>query len=207
MRRSLLLLVALAGCAAVRSAVPAPPCTTDLYDLMRRASTEVELVACIGAAHVERGEVGLGEGETSPGTLLFPHDGTRRAEILWWDPERRTGPALAQLDGTESVWSVRPGISLGVSLDSLEILNGGPFELYGFEWDYQGTVASWLGGRLAGATPPGMDLVARLVPFTDDPGVWEGAVEVSGDAVFPSSHPAMRRLNPRVYQLRVVVGE
>jgi hypothetical protein len=51
-----------------------------------------------------------------------------------------------------------------------------------------------------------MDLVVRLVPFTDDPAVWEGAAEVSGDGVFSSSHPAMRRLNPRVYQLRVVVG-
>jgi hypothetical protein len=207
MRRSLLLLAALAGCATVPSADPARPCTTDLYELVRRASTEAELVACVGAAHVARGEVGLGEGETAPGTVVFPRDGTRRVEILWRDPERRAGPALAQLDGTESAWSVRPGISLGVSLDSLEILNGGPFELYGFEWDYQGTVASWLGGRLAGATPPGMDLVVRLVPFTDDPAVWEGAVEVSGDGVFSSSHPAMRRLNPRVYQLRVVVGE
>jgi hypothetical protein len=99
---------------------------------------------------------------------------------------------------------VIPGVSLGTSLSELESLNGRPFKLFGFSWDYAGTVSGWDGGRLDSlwrGGPENKVLVwLRLSP--DSAGYQSShSHEVAGDRVFSSSLPAMRALNPRVYAL------
>ncbi len=112
-----------------------------------------------------------------------------------------------QISGTESIWSVAPGTSLGVALDSLEVLNGGPVELLGFDWDYQGTVLSWQGGALEQLETATESVIVRLMPIDAPEELWQEAGEVSGEALLSSTHPAVRRLNPRVYQVIVLYSE
>jgi hypothetical protein len=45
-------------------------------------TTEAELAATYGKTNVVAQDVDLGEGETEPGTVLFPHDPTREVDIL-----------------------------------------------------------------------------------------------------------------------------
>ena len=105
-------------------------------------TTRKDLVQAYGAANVVDQDVDVGEGETQPGTVIFPKDPERLIEILWKDPDKKTLPASAQLSGAKSRWKTAHSISLGTSLKDLERRNGRPFKLAGFGWDYSGTVTS-----------------------------------------------------------------
>jgi hypothetical protein len=107
---------------------------------------------------------------------------------------------IARAVRAASPWTVAPGVSLGTRLSALERLNGRPFRLFGFAWDYGGTVADWEGGRLD-ALWPGQLVRLRLQPE----GGADGALArlVGGERLFSSAHPAMRALDPRVYDLAV----
>jgi hypothetical protein len=162
-------------------------------------TSAAELRRRYGAQNVERTRVELGEGETAPGTVLYPSDSLRRLEILWRDTVAQQGPARIVLRGQESKWQVGRGISLGTSLQDLERLNGRPFTLAGFGWDYAGVVTSWNGGSLESA-------LAGIKLYLDPgPAQYESAPysQVIGDRDYSSALPAMQQLNPRVAQIFV----
>ena len=48
--------------------------------------TRADLVRVYGRANVVDRDVEVGEGETEPGTIIFPNDPKRSIEILWKDP-------------------------------------------------------------------------------------------------------------------------
>jgi hypothetical protein len=163
--------------------------------------TEHDLVIAFGQKNVVSTDVDLGEGETSPGTVLFPSDPFQRLEILWADKEHRQLPRQAQLTGTsKSRWNTTAGISLGTSLKELERINGKPFHLSGFETDYSGTVSSWDGGSLDKEFH-GAKVIIRLVP-TNKSGVTPAEFDtVTGSLDFSSINSVMQRLNPEIYQI------
>lgn len=124
--------------------------------------------------------------------------------VIWHDTVARTRPTRATVGGSRTRWLVIPGVSIGASLSELERLNGRPFKLLGFSWDYAGTVSSREGGRLDSlwrGGPENKVLVwLRLSP--DSAGYASSrSREVAGDRIFPSSLPAMRALNPRGHAL------
>ncbi|HEX2778150.1 MAG TPA: hypothetical protein VHM30_01550 [Gemmatimonadaceae bacterium] len=170
-------------------------------DAIPSDATEAKLIARFGASNVRRDTIPLGEGEFVNGTVLFPDDDRRRLQITWRDTVARAVPATENVADSPSLWTVAPGIRMGTSLAELEALNGKPFTLLGFGWDYAGTVSSWEGGRLDSLIGPGrgrMRVIVRLYPDS----AYEALIgQVQGDHVFPSSHPAMRAMNPRVYAL------
>jgi hypothetical protein len=148
---------------------------------------------------VEQTRIELGEGETAPGTVLYPGDSLRRIEIIWRDTVAQQGPARIVLRGGQSRWQVGRGISLGTSLQDLERLNGRPFTLAGFGWDYAGVVTSWNGGSLDSALA-GIKLYLDPGPAQHESAPYS---QVLGDRDYSSSLPAMQQLNPRVGQIFV----
>jgi hypothetical protein len=104
-------------------------------------------VRVYGAANVVDQEVGVGAGDTDFATILFPSDPQRSIQILWMDPNKKTAPLSATIQGTASRWHAVHGISLGASYSDLERLNGKPFPI---SWgtDQGNVVLSWKGGRL-----------------------------------------------------------
>ncbi len=161
-------------------------------------TSEADLKKIYGKNNVKDTEVGLGEGETLPGTVVFPNDEKRKIEIVWKDKQRKKSPDFIQFYGEKSLWKINNGVGLGTRLKELERLNGKPFELAGFEWDYSGTVLSWKGGKLA--KPFGRDgqkVTLRLNPnYEKSPK--KDLDAVVGDGGFSSSHKSMQRLNPKV---------
>jgi hypothetical protein len=162
-------------------------------------SSEAELRRTYGSGQIDSVRIELGEGETAPGTVLFPADSARRIEILWRDTSARKAPARLILRGSRSEWRVGPGISLGTPLKDLERLNGRPFSLAGFGWDYAGVITDWKAGAL--------DSSLTSIKLYLDPGSdrYQSQVysQVLGDRDYSSDLPAMQQLNPRVYQIFV----
>lgn len=100
-------------------------------------TSEMELRRLFGEKNVLREDIGLGEGETEPGTIVFPNSDGRLA-ILWKDQGQRQTPKEIRLNGDKTRWKTGKGISLGTSLKELEKLNGRPF----FLWGLPGTTAA-----------------------------------------------------------------
>jgi hypothetical protein len=155
-------------------------------------ATGASLEQRFGAANVVQQNIAGAEGEEALGTLLFANDPARRVEIFWNDTPGRTGPASVTISGTQgqrSQWTGPHNLTLGESMTDVEHANGGAFTLYGFEWDYGGTVTDWRGGALApddnchvhvGFQPTG------------------GAGRASGDTAFRSDSAEMRAAHPYV---------
>jgi hypothetical protein len=160
-------------------------------------SDETALRRIFGDSNVKQDRVQIGEGETLPGTVLFPDDSTRQLMILWSDTVGRRLPSRLILRGDSSRWSLRPGITLGTTLERLEQLNGRPFTLAGFGWDYSGVVTDWRGGSLATSA------LNSKVYLSPSPSKFSTPAysRVLGDKDYDSDLPAMKELHPAVYQI------
>lgn len=157
-------------------------------------STLAELRRIYGERHVRPQRVHIGEGEYVDGLVLFP--GTR-AEVQFRLAKGGKRIAIAVIDKRKSPWRTRRGIRVGSTGARLERLNGRPFTLYGFRWDYSGRLASWNGGRLPKALIPDFRPTAKLPARI--------ARTVMGDAKFSSANPVMRRSRIVVYRLLIML--
>ncbi len=129
-------------------------------------------------------DIGIGEGETERGVLLYPNDPRRRIEVLFRGSGMRA-PQSARFVGERAPWTVA-GIRLGDSLESVSRRNGGAMNMQQFDADYGGTVHDFNGGRLA-------TVLGRCEPsIVFSPG--DGATypeSLSGDGAVASDHPDM----------------
>lgn len=165
-------------------------------------TSEAELKRIYGEKNVQATDVGLGEGETAPGTIIYPNDEKKKIEIVWKDEKSKKFPDFIQLTGDKSIWKTKDGISLGTSLKQLEIINGKSFTLAGFDWDYGGTVYSWRKGKLAKVFgSDGQKVTLRLGYNPYKKYSAKDLNSVVGDGEFSSKKRAMQRINPTVYQM------
>lgn len=171
---------------------------------------EAELRTLYGQENVVPAEIELGEGLTEPGTVLFPNDPKRKAEILWVSRDRDKIKTL-RITEENTLWKTSRGVTIGTSLKALRRLNQRRLTLVGFAWDYGGTIVDCNGGRLkelgthASGGLEGRTLILRVSPDQR----WRGSREygsVKGDRQFSSDHPAMRRMNPAVYSMTMGFG-
>jgi hypothetical protein len=166
---------------------------------LNRYGSELDLARAYGARNLRDSSVTFGEGESFPGTLLYPDDPQRRLEIVWADPGAKRAARRAVLRGERSRWMLPRQISLGSSLADLERANGRPFRLSGFGWDYAGAVTSWGGGAL--------DSLLQGVHLYLEPRIEDRAGSayrrLQGDREFDSGNADMQALGPRVYQILV----
>ena len=196
---------AVGGCAlaAVISATAAaqqPPVVACEGPFGRNA-TRADVARVFGQDAVDQ-EVDGAEGKKRAATVLHPDDPKRRLEIVWSDATARQRPTI-RITG-QSEWSTANGVRLGMSLAEIARLNGKPFRLYGFEWDYGGRVASWQGGKLARPLAGGCTLSLSLgIDDKTPPALLD---KVSGDTAYSSTNPAMWAINPRVFEITLGFG-
>jgi hypothetical protein len=77
----------------------------------------------------------------------------------------------------------------------VEQLNGRPFKLWGFGWDYGGWISDWNGGAFQPAD--GCMTRVRFEPGAEN-------VNAQGDGEFQSDSDAMRAASPRVVTFALV---
>jgi hypothetical protein len=151
-----------------------------------------DLVRFFGKSNLKEAPIPIGEGETVPGTVVFPKDSKRRLEIIW---TRSKQVGEIRLSGSSSLWHTQEGISLGTTLQELHRQNGVAFQFSGFGWDYGGTVLDWKGGKLAQAL--------QYVQLTLDPTSDQPMEDVLGDGGFLSDEVLKKGYPIAVRQMRL----
>lgn len=203
---SLCLVVGVSGQAASSSWIIEPAAR---IGPVNRTASHQTLLAKLGEKNVQRAKIDIGEGQTEPGTVLYPEDPTRKLSILWKSSSTLSGPKTVRINSPGSKWRTPKGIGMGTSLKEIEKINGKPFVLAGFGWDYEGTILHCNGGRLSelGVEKNGdiqrSGLIVRLGPSSESQSdkTYESVI---GDRRFLSAVPAMQELNPRVYEIVVL---
>lgn len=152
--------VAMAADAAPPAAAASPDTITCGTPIAWDA-TEESLKAQFGAENVVHKDLGGPEGTELFGTQIYGSDPTKTFDVLWADEEKWANPAAITVnrvwseDGetaTNPVWASAEGVKAGMSIEEVEKINGKPFKLSGFGWDYGGNATSWESGKLEPAT-------------------------------------------------------
>lgn len=135
-------------------------------------SSEARLVELYGADNVWTGIVPGPEGTEMLATRVYPDEPDRLLEFVWWDEENRTDLGNVDLPPT---LSGPGGIRAGMSVAEVAAVNGEPFTLNGFGWDYGG-FAGFPSGALSDL-PGGCYLSVRFGPG-------DAPVKVNTDAIY-----------------------
>jgi len=191
-------------CAGADRLQAAPPITC--AGLWAPDTTEEALRRSFGSSRVSRQLIDVGEGDLEKGSVINPDAPRLTILVLWKDVAGRRRPASVRLRKV-TTQVVYEGIGVGTTLKALERLNGRPFQLAGFNFDYSGTVTSWLGGRLENVGGSACEIKVRLLPELPKSPTREqlAAGEATvGDRDFSSSDPNMQLLNPRVYEVLLI---
>ena len=130
-------------------------------------SSEARLIEVYGAENVWTGTVLGPEAMKMLATEVFRDNPKKKMQFVWWDEAARKNPSYIELPSK----MVAPGgVRAGMSMAEIQALNGEPFTLSGFGWDYGGS--GWIkSGKLAdlpgdciltlhfsaGTYPPGHD--------------------------------------------------
>ena len=180
-----------------------------------KQATEEALVEMFGAELVQSVMIPVGEGMSIRGTVVFPGIPEKTISILWQDEVNKRYPDVVIISNEGTQWKTNRGITIGTTSKELEKLNGNPFRMTGFGWDYAGTVLDCNEGELKevgfydpenmGSGLQGRSLLLRLGP-DPMPGKeisMEEYEEIVGDKELFSSHAVIRKLNLKVLELRV----
>jgi hypothetical protein len=159
-----------------------------------RNASHADLVKAFGSGNVVYQDIDGAEGEKIKASVLYPKDAKTKLEIIWGDEKARRGPMIRARD--QSVWTSANGIRIGMALADIEKMNGKPFTLSGFDWDYGGRVKDWHGGELAKPLPGGCIVGVEFVHPEDAPEA--SLTKVSGDIDVLSDNADIRAVEPYV---------
>ncbi len=152
--------------------------------------SEQSIIDRLGSEQVQRGEFMVGEGEMLEVTYVFP--GTEKELILLWTAEDFIHLREVRVTKAASPWKTEEGLAIGSSLKEVEKINGKPFLMSGFQWDYAGSTMSWNLGNIDA------DLV---VTFAEPNRVHRSLL---GDHEIRSDDERLRRANPKIQMMRVI---
>jgi hypothetical protein len=188
---AILLRLALPAAAAEPAEIKcAPPFAAD--------ASQASLVKAFGRKNVVRKTIDGPEGTTLDATLIYPNDPARRLIVLWQDEAARTRPS-AIIVRDNSKWMAPGGIGLGATLDEVSQINGEPFNISGFDWDYGGS-AGFENGALAdldGGCVLGLTFALGPAPLGP------GFDAIIGDRQISSDDPLMVKAAPSVVEMSI----
>jgi hypothetical protein len=208
-----LVLTALSACSPQKKANEAPQASASSVSASA-AAMAVDTLSCAGpvkpgdtakslmAAYGKDATLGIipgAEGMDEKGLILFDKDAKHRLEVLFAD-EAMTQVSLVMARGTSTAWKGPEGLHLGSKLGDIELANGRPFTVGGFDWDYGGYVSDLKGGRLAEI--PGGCMVGLRMGFA------EGNTNpvpdsLIGERTLDSGDPVLKKAGPVVQEMTI----
>ena len=159
-------------------------------------SSEARLIELYGADNVVTGTVPGPEGTEMLATTVFPDDPKRTLQFVWWNEEKLSDPSQIELPAK---LAAPGGVHIGQSLAEVEALNGQPFTLLGFGWDYGGS-AGFETGALSDL--PGDCLLSVRFEYGESP---EGldTLPAMGDKELSSDDPLLAQMQVRLYAVSI----
>ena len=154
-------------------------------------SSADRLVEIYGQDNVVTGETDGPEGTTIIATTVFPNDPAKMMIFGWWDEAAHRELSYVELPETGTI----AGLAEGMTVKEVEALNGEPFIMTGFWWDYGG-YAGFQSGKLA-EIPGGCHISVYFQPSVEVPAGLD-TEPVSGDREVPSSEPLLEQLAVKV---------
>jgi hypothetical protein len=160
-----------------------------------RNASHAALVKAFGNNNVVYQEIDGAQDKKIKASVLYPNDPKARLEFIWRDEKARRRPTLIRVKD-QSAWVSANGVRIGTALADIEKMNGKPFKLSGFDWDYGGRVTDWRGGALGKPQSGGCFLGIEFVHPED--ASEENLTKVSGDREVLSDNADMRAVDPYV---------
>lgn len=160
-----------------------------------RKSSEALVKETFGADNVETGMVSGPEGMEVLATTVYPTDPKRMMEFSWWDEEKLE--YLGSMDLSPSQ-QTPTGVRIGMTVAEVEAINGAPFTVGGFWWDYGGA-GVFEKGKLVNPDE-GCGFWIRFAPKDDYPADLN-VDAVAGEVTVPSSEPLLKTLDVRVQSI------
>jgi hypothetical protein len=153
-------------------------------------TTRQDLAELFGEANLTDEDVNIGEGFTEPATRvnLEPE---KSFTVVWADTSR-TQPVEVRNFG--KAWQTPQGIGVGTPLSQLQEKLG-EFQLYGFAWDYGGTVV--LEGTELAQYEDSLILRLQTAPDAAEKSP-DDFQAVAGDGTFSSTNPHLQTLDVEV---------
>jgi hypothetical protein len=158
-------------------------------------TSRVELADIYGEAALADGSIPVGEGFTEPGTVVTPGPG-QQFTVVWTDTSQ-TKPELVRDFGP--AWQTPEGLGVGVAYPTVKATLG-DFGIYGFEWDYGGTVLLEDSQLAQYHRLLWLRLAPSAAAMAEYPEAYQSLL---GDEVFASSNPNLELLNPSVDEMVV----
>jgi len=191
MLRSLLLFLCLASVFSLRAAeIPLDDSTIVLGERVgpiEKGMTLFGLKTLLGASKVKPVKLPGPEGTELDGVKLFA--GTdRELEILFDEESQEKEISDVRIIGKG--WKFTNGLKLGMSIAEVEKVNGKPYEVSGFDWDYGG-YANFEGGKMEAKAS------VRFSP------TGEINKSLSGDKQIPSTDKKLRAAKVTVTEISV----
>ena len=115
--------------------------------LIKPGMTSMDIERAYGKKNLKNMDLPGPEGSTFPGAKLF--EGTERELEIVWDPEKEKTKLVFDIRVIGKAWKFDNGLKSGMTVEEVEKINGKPFKIAGFSWDYGG-YANFAGGKLAG---------------------------------------------------------
>ncbi|OYW78148.1 MAG: hypothetical protein B7Z37_00465 [Verrucomicrobia bacterium 12-59-8] len=115
--------------------------------LIKPGMTATDIEHAYGKQNLKRQKIPGAEGEEIDGAKLFA-DTDRELEIVW-DPDNDKKQVVFDIRIFGKAWKFENGLKSGMTVAEVEKINGKPFKIAGFEWDYGG-YANFEDGKLAG---------------------------------------------------------
>lgn len=142
-----------------------------------------EIRKVYGAKNLVMAQIPIAEGAFLEGAKLFAGS-DRELQLIWKDGDPKK--ILSDVNVIGSAWVFESGIRVGSTLLEVEKINGKPFMMSGFDWDYGGYAVDFQGGKLK-------NLGLR---FTY--GTRQIDLSLVGDKSISSGDSKLRALNPTV---------
>ena len=152
--------------------------------LIKPGMSVTDIERAYGKENLKLQKIPGAEGEEIDGAKLFAGTG-RELEIVW-DPDNDKKQVVFDIRVMGKDWKFENGLKSGMTVEEVEKINGKPFKVAGFEWDYGG-YANFEGGKLAGKVS------IRFSPSTKNVPEY-----LSGDKQISSSDKKLRAAKPLV---------
>ena len=162
------------------------------------SAKEEDLLQLFGAEQVQRRTIYVAEGtEKRDVSVIYPYS-ANEVILFWRDNQYGQRLSRAWVKKEDSSWKTAENITVGTPLAELNRLNGQPFRIVGFGWDYGGYIPV----RQEGTLIQQKGLCLRLAPTRQLPRQYYG----DGVKVF-SADPELLPDAVRVVSFEVTLNE